>query len=134
MSNSATFEFITSVEINEIKTEVSARWYGAGYSADVYTYPEWQDRILCTLEYFFGVQKERFMLFQVLKYLKYISFDQKVYYYRCADFAPIYDLRIPVLEICAEDIFTDEFSPSMGASIETKYAISSGSIDKIAED
>ncbi len=130
MSDNATFEFVTSTNCNRVAVEVSSRWNGFGYSSDVYVYPDIRDRIFCTLEYFFGAQKERSMLIQVLKYLKDISSDKKIYYYRCDDLAPLINLHIPILEINAEDIFTADFSPCLGASIVTKYALSPESIDR----
>ena len=133
MSDNATLEFESSVDKEKIQSEVSKKWKRFGYKSYVYNYPEIPNKIFCTLDYFFGYPDEVAMFNEVLKYLRSIAKDGKVFYYRCDDFAPIIESEphMPILEINAEDIFTPELSPSIGASMERKYLVSTESIDAL---
>jgi hypothetical protein len=130
MSDSVTLEFKSSLEEEEIASTISEHWTGFGYYVHVYTYPHILGKVFCTLDYF-GYREEREMLIGVLKYIRKISLDGKIYYYRCADFVPITKPSIPVLEISVDDLFSPDFSPSLSASIETKYLLSSDSINAL---
>ncbi|MBE7384998.1 MAG: hypothetical protein F6J95_026750 [Leptolyngbya sp. SIO1E4] len=130
MSNSASFEVKTSVNLEEILSVVSGLWVGNAYHVDVLIHPDTSGRIFCILDYFFKENLEQHkMLTEVLKYLSEISEDKKIYYYRCVDFFPIQDSVIPITEINLEDLFKADFEPSIGASVEVKYLISSASIE-----
>ncbi|MDX2212439.1 MAG: hypothetical protein SFY66_04040 [Oculatellaceae cyanobacterium bins.114] len=124
MSNSATFELKTDVDEQIVVERIAELWSGFGYNANVYSYPQYGSEIFCNLEYVFGLPKEEKMLREVVDYLLGIAFSHQIYYYRCADFAPLRDGYIPILEIQVDDLFSEEFRPSIGASIEAKYLIS----------
>ncbi|MCY6493923.1 hypothetical protein [Leptolyngbya sp. GGD] len=123
MSNSATFELETAVEMETVTDRVSRSWHGFGYDVSVYSYPEFNNRIFCTLDYVYGYPEEEAMLREVVDYLLSIASMQKIYYYRCADFAPLPDDAFPTPEITVDDLFQEEFRPSLGASIMQKFLL-----------
>lgn len=124
MSDSATFEFETTVKQETLKHQISLLWCGWGYSVDVYHYPDYSNRIFVTLEYIFGYPEEEVMIRNVVTYLLKIAVNQKVYYYRCADFAPLADDVFLVLDISVDDLFREEFRPALGASMMQKFLLS----------
>lgn len=131
MSNSATFEFETAVEISEVTETISFLWNRFGYEASIYVESGAPERTFCTLDYLFGAPEERPMLMSVLQYIHSISSDGKVYYYRCADFVGAVNNRaahLPILEVSVDDLFIADYAPSLAASIETKYLVSSQSL------
>ncbi|MGF1677493.1 MAG: hypothetical protein ACFCUV_27950 [Rivularia sp. (in: cyanobacteria)] len=123
MSDSATFELETDVRKETVNRQISLLWHGLGYDVDVYNYSEYTNRIFCTLDYVYGYLEEEVMVRNVVHYLLSIASTRKIYYYRCADFAPLADDTFPVLEITVDDLFKEEFRPSLGASITQKYLL-----------
>ncbi|MBV6621461.1 MAG: hypothetical protein KI793_00670 [Rivularia sp. (in: Bacteria)] len=124
MSDSATFEFETTLKQEILKYEISFLWCGLGYSAHIYSYPDYANRIFCTLDYIFGYSEEEVMIRNVVTYLLKIAVNRKVYYYRCADFTPLTDDAFPILDISVDDLFREEFRPALGASIMQKFLLS----------
>ncbi|MBD1850802.1 hypothetical protein [Leptolyngbya sp. FACHB-711] len=124
MSDSATFEFETILDLQTIACQISNLWKGDGYYADVYTHPGYRsNRFFCTLEYIYGYPNEEEMLRDAVNYLLEIASNQQVYYYRCSDFAPLPDEVQSIVRINLDNLFQTEFSPSLQASIERKYLI-----------
>lgn len=91
MSDVATFEFQTDIDLESIHQKISKYWTGKGRQVDVYTWEP--DRTFCVLEYFFGESEERIMLYQAAKCLLDLARDNRVYYYRCIDFVGFLDLE-----------------------------------------
>lgn len=123
MSDSATFELETDLEKETVNRQISLLWHGLGYEVDIYNYSEYTNRIFCTLDYVYGYPEEEAMVRNVVHYLLSIASTRKIYYYRCADFAPLADDAFSVIEITADDLFKEEFRPSLGASITQKYLL-----------
>ncbi|WP_276750836.1 hypothetical protein [Chlorogloeopsis fritschii] len=91
MSDSATFELTTTVDKSTIAHRVAELWKGFAYSSDIYTFPGYNEKIFCTLDYVFGYPVEKEMIRKVLNYLLDIASNHEVYYYRCADFIHIHN-------------------------------------------
>jgi hypothetical protein len=138
MSDVATFEFQTDVNLTSIHQEVAKHWTGKGRSIDVYT---WEDptRTFCILEYFYSEPEERKMLHKVAVCLLEIARDKCIYYYRCIDFVGFLDPRnyfnpeevanYQPVEINTTDLLLDLYQPSMCADIVKKFVIR-GNINK----
>ena len=123
MSDSATFELETTVDRETIVRQISLSWHGFGYYVDVYSYPQHSNRVFCTLDYVYGQPEEEGMLRKVVDYLLSIASNQKIYYYRCIDFAPIPDDAFPIPKIAVSDLFQETFRPSIAASITQKFLL-----------
>lgn len=123
MSDSATFELETTVKKESMINQISILWQGFGYYVDIYRYPDRNNRIFCTLDYLYGYPEEETMIRKVVSYLLDIAFEHKLYYYRCADFAPLSDDAFPILEITVDDLFQEAFRPSLAASVTQKFLI-----------
>lgn len=123
MSDSATFELETTKQEAIITRQISCLWHGFGYYVDVYSYPQYPHRVFCTLDYVYGHPDEEVMLRRVADYLLNIASNQKIYYYRCADFAPLSDDAFLTPEITVDDLFQDAFRPSIAASVTQKYLL-----------
>jgi hypothetical protein len=132
MSNVATFEFRTSVNLCFIQQEVSERWTGKGRSIDIYTWAN-PVRTFCILEYFIGRFEEREMLCQVAKYLLKVAEDHCVYYYRCIDFVGLLDpknyfnpeeiVNYQPITINVGDLLLNAYQPAMSACSVEKYVV-----------
>lgn len=126
MSNSATFELKTSESITTIQNCVSQLW--RGYAVNVFVqevllFQNVKDSVFCILEYIFGEPEEESTIREVVSYLLSIYLNQEIYYYRCSDFIGLVDPKRPIVEIEIEDLFSKEYAPSIGASLEQKYKI-----------
>lgn len=126
MSNSATFELKTNESITEIQKCLSQRW--KGHSVDVFIQPallfqDIEDSIFCVLEYIFGEPEEEWMIRQSVDYLLNIALNHEIYYYRCSDFVGLVNPDRPVIDIEIDELFIEEYAPSIGASREEKYRI-----------
>ena len=89
MSDVATFEFQTDIDLESIRQKISTYWTGKGRRVDVYTWEP--DRTFCVLECFLGESEERIMLYQTAKCLLELARDNRVYYYRSIDFVGFYN-------------------------------------------
>jgi hypothetical protein len=133
MSDVATFEFQTDIDLGSIHQEVAQYWTGKGRGVDIFT---WEDpiRTFCVLEYFFGEPEERKMLYKVAVCLLGIARDKCIYYYRDFDFIGFLDPRnyfnpeevanYQPVEINAMDLLLDPYQPSMFAQPVEKFFIS----------
>lgn len=120
MSDTAVFELKTNLDKDTIRQEVAQIW--KGYDVDVSPYNSDEiDTIFCELLYVFGHPGEDEAIRKVVEYLLKIALEHKVYYYRCADFIPITNDQ--PLEITIDDIFKEEYEPSIGANIPERYLI-----------
>ena len=122
MSNTAAFELRSDLSRDIIRKEVNQIW--KGYDADISSYNNHKnnDIIFCDLLYIFGYPEEEEQIREVIDYLLSIALEQQVYYYRCSDFIGGVD-KNRIVEITVDDIFTDQYRPSIGASIVEKYLI-----------
>ena len=133
MSDSATFELRTKLDEKIIQEEISKIWIqprGKGYYVDVFpgykidknSKPKAVDTLICEVSYIFGSKDEDNSIREIIKYLLQISIDNRIYYYRCADFlGSVKDDW--VVEITIEDLFTEKYRPSIGANVVEKYLI-----------
>jgi hypothetical protein len=127
MSDSATFEFESILELKILEQDLSMLWKGFGYTVDVYKNPNYDEhRIFCLLEYFYGFQEEDIMLIKVVEYLLKIASNSKVYYYKCNDFSPLKDGDFPIQNIAIMDLLREENRPSLSASITQKFLLTGG--------
>lgn len=132
MSDVATFEFQTNIDLQSIRRQVSKCWMGEGHQVDVYTWKE-PARTFCVLEYFFGKAEEPKMLFQAAKCLLELAKDNRIYYYRCIDFVDFFDsgnhedpkevANYPLVQINVIDLLLDSYQPSMSAHTIERFII-----------
>lgn len=123
MSDVATFQFQTDLNLDNVREEVSKRWTGRGREVDIYTRED-PTRAFCVLEYFFGKPDERQMLLDTAIYLLEINKGRHLYYYRCIDFVEgVACPPIKAVEIDIADLLLDDYQPAMGAYLEQKFVI-----------
>lgn len=90
---------------------------------EVVLFQDIKEFVFCILEYIFGEPEEESMIREVVSYLPNVSLNQEIYYYRCLDFIGLIDPEHLIVEIEIEDLFSKEYAPSIGASLEQKYRI-----------
>jgi hypothetical protein len=125
MSSVPVFELEIIIDLEGFERKLNEIWTRDGYSVDLLKYPEFGEcRIFCFFNYFFHKypENERYLR-EIISYLLEVKSSENLYYYRCDDFVPIGDYDTPILAISIDDIFTEEFCPSLGASLEVKYLI-----------
>jgi hypothetical protein len=133
MTRNATFEFATNLQPKIVSMQLSNLWFGVGYEVDIYTLDPFvcvlNDTIAlcCTLDYIMGASEEEIMMRQVVDYLLKISIEHKIYYYRDYEANSRWDLeekKKPPTKITIDDLFTEEYEPSLGGNIDLRFVIS----------
>ena len=127
MSNTATFELRTNLGKDTLHKQVSLIWEEQtckGYEVEVFNFnPNKNDILFCELLYILDHPEEYERIREVVNYLLNIALDNQIYYYPCSDLLDLVDDEEEYTEIRIDDIFTDQYKPSIGANSLEKYLI-----------
>ncbi|MEL6384150.1 MAG: hypothetical protein AAFQ89_17190 [Cyanobacteria bacterium J06626_18] len=120
MTASVMFSVPTTESVDSLRSKLGAAWKGRGLSVSVFQESN-SEELTCYLDWWFGYEDQKDMVRRVFKILLSASITGDVFYYRSSDMpttAPTssYSIRI-------EEIFLDEFSPTMGYYKEERYRV-----------
>ena len=132
MTRNATFEFTTNLNPKIVYEQLSELWQGIGYEVDLYTLEtsacllQEKMTLFCTLDYIYGASEEEQMMREVVDYLFKIAIDRQFYYYRYCEARSMDDIKSrekPPIKITVDDLFREEYEPSLSGNIDLRYAI-----------
>lgn len=124
MSAIVTFEIKTRKEISHIFQEVSEKWRSVSEHNQTEIIPS-RGSLYITLSHYYAndeykLQGEQAAIRSIVKYLRAIADDGKLYYFRDG-FGDYPDHYRPIM---VDELFTDEFEPSMNTEYHLRYEIS----------